>query len=448
MTRTEFVRKVAEAGGRVYIVGGWVRDYIRKVEPKDCDYTVTGINEVGFVLKFPEAQKVGRSFPVFLLEIDGTKCEVAFARKDWKSGMGYHGFKFLADSSITIEEDLSRRDTTMNAMALDLMEPDGWKLIDPFNGQEDIKNKTIRAINEHFCDDPTRALRAARQAAQFGYTIHPTTTEVMVKCCDELALEPTERIFKEMEKALDTWKPSVFFRSLPLPLLKVAFPELYSLVGVSQPSQYHPEGDAFEHTMMVIDYVTKEIRRDMQIEGIETIYGHMNPAKACFCALMHDIGKGVTPKEILPHHYEHERRGLDVLEAMDKRMTLPKEWKEAARFVIKYHMKVHVTKKSGSIVKCLMALDKAPITPREFSIICKADCLAHEVPKWLYYEYPYELIKRLKHRVTGDDAPKDLKGPQVGEWLHARRSHLFHSMYRDLVKYGRAGLSAYAPFKD
>ena len=254
--------------------------------------------------------------------------------------------------------------------------------------------------------------------------------------------------FTDMEKALNSYKPSDYFRSLPLQTLEEDFPELYALIGKIQPTAYHPEGDAFDHTMEVVDYVSHHVRRNLYIEGIESVYGKMDLAKACFCALMHDIGKGTTSQEMLPHYYGHEKRGMDVIDSLDKRIGLPQEWKEAAKFVSKYHMMVRTTKKAGSIVKCLMALDKAPITPHEFAIICEADSPDREVPKWLWYDYPYDLIKRLKYRIDEDDAPKGLSKEEVEEWLHCHRSHLFHRMYKDILKYGRMALCAYAPFKD
>lgn len=250
-------------------------------------------------------------------------------------------------------------------------------------------------------------------------------------------------LFKEMEKALNSYKPSDYFRSLPLQLLKDRFPELYALVGKVQPTTLHPEGDAFDHTMEVVDYVSRHVSRCLCIQGIESVYGKMDLPKACFCALMHDIGKGVTPKEMLPHHYGHEKRGIEVIESLAKRIDIPKEWEEAAKFVSKYHMMIHTTKKAGSIVRCLMALDQAPLTPHEFTLICEANAQDHMVPKWLYYDYPYDLIECLKRRIDANDAPKGLTNKEVNDWVHCRRAHLFRQMYNDLLRGGWKALCAY-----
>ncbi|MBQ3335931.1 MAG: HD domain-containing protein, partial [Selenomonadaceae bacterium] len=305
MTELDFAKKIHEAGGAAYLVGGAVRDKFRGVEAHDKDYCVTGVDEKIFVAAFPKAAKFGKSFPVYAVEIDGKFCEVAFARTEKKIGTGYRGFEISFSPSVTIEQDLFRRDTTINAMAIELL---SGKLVDPFGGREDVLNKKIRAVSKHFTDDPVRALRAARQAAQFNFEICAETIAAMKLCGAELAHEPTERIFDELETALKTDRPSIFFRSLErAELLEIIFPEIYQLRGKIQPTHFHPEGDAYEHTLKIVDEVSA-----------------VNPKPMVrFAALMHDIGKGTTPPEMLPHHYKHEKRGLEVLEQMNRRMTLP-----------------------------------------------------------------------------------------------------------------------------
>ena len=191
MSEREFIDRVQSIGGRVYLVGGAVRDKLRGVRPKDRDYCITGVTEDQFVELFPNAKKVGISFPVFLMRLDEQSIEVAFARREKKSGTGYRGFTVIFDPSVSIEEDLFRRDTTINAIAIEL--PSG-RLIDPFGGAADISAKKIRAVSEHFVDDPVRALRAARQAAEFHFEITPETLVAMNKCGAELALEPADRL--------------------------------------------------------------------------------------------------------------------------------------------------------------------------------------------------------------------------------------------------------------
>ncbi|MBQ3725501.1 MAG: CCA tRNA nucleotidyltransferase, partial [Selenomonadaceae bacterium] len=225
MTELDFAKKIHEAGGAAYLVGGAVRDKFRGVEAHDKDYCVTGVDEKIFVAAFPKAAKFGKSFPVYAVEIDGKFCEVAFARTEKKIGTGYRGFEISFSPSVTIEQDLFRRDTTINAMAIELL---SGKLVDPFGGREDVLNKKIRAVSKHFTDDPVRALRAARQAAQFNFEICAETIAAMKLCGEELAHEPTERIFDELETALKTDKPSIFFRSLErAELLEIIFPEIF-----------------------------------------------------------------------------------------------------------------------------------------------------------------------------------------------------------------------------
>ena len=229
MTEVDFAKKIHDLGGTAYLVGGAVRDKFRGVTAHDKDYCVTGVEEKIFAKAFPHAAKFGKSFPVYSIKIDGTPCEVAFARTEKKIGTGYRGFEVLFSPTVTIEQDLFRRDTTINAMAIELL---SGELIDPFGGRDDVLNKKIRAVSEHFIDDPVRALRAARQSAQFGFEICAETIDAMKLCGPELANEPSERIFDELATALQTDKPSIFFRSLErAELLEIIFPEIAALRG-------------------------------------------------------------------------------------------------------------------------------------------------------------------------------------------------------------------------
>ena len=402
MTELEFAKKIRDAGGTAYLVGGAVRDKFRNVEAHDRDYCITGIDEKIFTGIFPDAEKFGKSFPVYSIEIDGKHCEVAFARTERKIGTGYRGFEILFAPTVTIEQDLFRRDTTINAMAIEIL---SGELVDPFGGREDVLNKKIRAVSEHFTDDPVRALRAARQAAQFGFDICADTVDAMKLCGDELAREPTERIFDELATALKTDKPSIFFRSLErADLLAVTFPEIANLRGKVQPTAFHPEGDAYEHTLNLVDAVAA-----------------VNPKPIVrFAALMHDIGKGATPPEMLPHHYKHELRGLDVLRRMNRRMTLPGDWKKAAAFVIGEHMRAPRLSHAGKIVDLLLNLSAQKISVRDFCDIINAD--NHGLPPYL--EHAQEIIGELL-KVGGRDAPPELRGEDVGNWIRAERIRRF-----------------------
>ena len=408
MTELDFAKKIHEAGGTAYLVGGAVRDKFRGVEAHDRDYCVTGVDEKIFVAAFPNVSKFGKSFPVYAVEIDGKFCEVAFARTEKKVGTGYRGFEISFSPGVTIEQDLFRRDTTINAMAIELL---SGALVDPFGGREDVLNKKIRAVSKHFTDDPVRALRAARQAAQFNFEICAETIAAMKLCGAELAHEPTERIFDELETALKTDRPSIFFRSLErAELLEIIFPEIFRLRGKIQPTHFHPEGDAYEHTLKIVDEVAA-----------------VNPKPMVrFAAMMHDIGKGTTPPEKLPHHYKHELRGLKVLEQMNRRMTLPNEWKKSAAFVIREHMRAPQMKKPGKIVDLLLRLNGLKLGVKDFCDIIRAD--NHGLPSYL--EHAREIIDELL-KIGGKDAPPELKGAEVGKWIHAARTRRFVEIYSE-----------------
>lgn len=412
MTELDFAKKICAAGGKAYLVGGAVRDKFRGVAAHDRDYCVTGLDEKTFNGIFNNAPKFGKSFPVYSIEIDDAYCEVAFARTERKVGTGYRGFEILFSPDVTIEQDLYRRDTTINAMAIELV---SGELIDPFGGREDVLNKKIRAVSEHFVDDPVRALRAARQAAQFGFEICAETVEAMKRCKDELAHEPTERIFDELETALKTDKPSIFFRSLEqADLLEITFPEIAQLRGKIQPTNFHPEGDAYEHTLQIVDDVAK-----------------INPKPIVrFAALVHDLGKGTTPPEKLPHHYKHELRGLEVLEEMNRRMTLPNDWKKIAAFVISEHMRAARLEKPGKIVELLIKAYGLKISVKDFCDIIRID--NHGLPPYL--EHAQEIIDELL-TISGKDAPPELKGKEIGKWILDERIRRFVEIYKEPQAY-------------
>ncbi|MCI6159528.1 MAG: HD domain-containing protein [Selenomonadaceae bacterium] len=419
MLEPNFVQDIAELGGRCFLVGGWVRDHIRGVPAHDKDYMVSGVAAEAFEQTFPKAKKVGKAFPVYLVEIDGRSSEVAFARIEKKTGPGYTGFSVDASPKVTLLEDLCRRDTTMNAMAIELIPAEGrmeHRLWDPYGGQGDIAAKTIRAVSAHFCEDPVRALRAARQAAQFGFSITEDTYALMRKCRDELCGEPSERIQGELSRALETRRPSVFFRALQRAgLLEVTFPEIHALIGKTQPAAFHPEGDAFEHTMLVLDTVSAG-SRDKLVR---------------FCALTHDLGKGVTPSSMLPHHYGHEEKGVTVLEAWNRRMTLPRDWRKAARFVITEHMRAGRLKHPGKIVRLLLSIESAGLTVDGFRTIVRAD--HHGLP--YYLEHATEIVAAL-HAVRGDNHPDGMRGPAVGDWVLSRRIARFKAWKKTYFEEG------------
>ncbi|MBQ3368097.1 multifunctional CCA tRNA nucleotidyl transferase/2'3'-cyclic phosphodiesterase/2'nucleotidase/phosphatase [bacterium] len=334
---------------KIYQVGGSVRDEIIGIPVSDKDFVVVGATEAEFSKKFPKAEKVGKSFPVFL--VNG--CEYAFARRERKTGHGYRGFSVEFSPDITLEEDLRRRDITINAIAKDPDFPDRY--IDPYGGIEDIKNKKIVHVSEAFSEDPLRVYRVARFAAKFpDFSVDESTIKLMNSIGDELETLSTERVWKELEKALVYPRPSRFFEILKeADLLKFHFPEVADLIGVpAGPIQYHPEGDAFIHTIETMDRLK--------------LSGNNDPV-AMFAALCHDWGKATSSPDNYPHHYGHDKAGVPIIENFCRRMkNVPERYRLAAKTVAKYHMIVReidkITPKKAitiiqNILKCSCGLD-------------------------------------------------------------------------------------------
>lgn len=396
MDQKVFVEKINNYGGKVYIVGGWVRDKIRKATPKDKDYVITGLEENIFCTLFPDAIKIGKAFPVYLLEIDEIRSEVAFGRQEEKTGAGYKGFSVSYSTNISIENDLYRRDTTMNSIAFCLQSN---TIIDPYYGIRDIRQQIIRATSKHFVEDPIRALRAARQAAQIGFRIEPETIFFMQQCKKELQGEPSKRILLELTKALRTPKPSVFFRCLQQAgLLEITYPQIFRLIGKAQPTSCYPEGDAFEHSMLILDQVAAMTGR----------------IEVRFAALLHDLGKGMMNEKFLQLHYGHEKTGLEALHDFDCQMTLPKVWLSCAEFVIQEHMRVTTMKKPGEIVDLMDRLEKNPLGIEGFSMIIKVD--HGQLPTFLIH---YKQYMKAIHQKK--DIPETLKGKDIGLWIRQKK---------------------------
>ncbi|MDO4952550.1 MAG: HD domain-containing protein [Synergistaceae bacterium] len=399
MDEIKFARKIKDAGGEIYLVGGCVRDRLLGKKPNDKDYLLCGISEDVFIQLFPRAVKVGKSFPVYLMYVGAKRCEIAFARTERKTGQGYTGFSVDYNPHITVEEDLYRRDLTINSMAYSVLER---KLTDPFGGRRDLKNKILRATSEHFSEDPVRALRTARFAAQLDFAVSHKTLKMMASCARELANEPKPRILSELEKALSAQRPSIFFLTLKQAgLLNTVFPEIAALSGKSQPAAYHPEGDAFQHTMMVLDEAAKETKRP----------------EVRFGALMHDIGKGRTPEEMLPHHLGHEQRGVEIIQELAKKFELPKKWRMAAEFAAAEHMRPARLKQPAKIVDLLVRLQKNPLGIEGFSAIVKADNHGENAECLVNADKYIEAMKKIK----AENAPKDLKGTKLADWIKQKQ---------------------------
>ena len=319
----EIANQIKEHGGRLYLVGGAVRDELLGKVTHDQDYCVAGLIVEQFQEMFPKAHLRGKSFAVF--DIDGK--EFAMARTETKLGTGHKEFEINTDTNITIEQDLARRDITINAMAKDILTQ---KLIDPYNGKQDLKEKIIRATTEHFKEDPLRVYRVARFAAQLEFTVEKNTIAMMKHLKSELNSLSSERVFAEFRKALNTEKPSIFFQILrQAEVLDVHFKEIKDLIGVEQPIQYHPEGDAYNHTMLVLDKsaeLTENLQEDRKLE-------------IRFSALVHDLGKGLTPKEKYPHHYGHENTGVELVNELGNRLKVPNHWIKCGKTACREHMR-------------------------------------------------------------------------------------------------------------
>lgn len=312
----EIANKIKGKGGTLYLVGGALRDELMQKQVHDEDYCVVGLSSQEFEELFPNAYKRGKFFGVY--DLEGR--EFALARYERKNGTGHKEFEIVTGKEITIEEDLARRDITINSMAKEVLT---GKIIDPYKGIEDLQNKIIRATTNAFKEDPLRVYRVARFAAQLNFKVEENTIKMMKELKEELQTLSAERVFDEFRKALATNKPSVFFEVLKeAKILDVHFKEIHDLIGSIQPEKYHPEGDSYNHTMIVVD-------KSAELTDNEVIR---------FSALVHDLGKGITPKEMLPHHYGHEIKGVELVENFGKRLKIPKIWIKCGKTAAKEHM--------------------------------------------------------------------------------------------------------------
>ncbi len=359
----------------VYLVGGAVRDQLLNRAVKDHDYLVIGAT-VDKMLSLGFSQ-VGKDFPVFLHP--KTKQEYALARTERKQGQGYTGFSCYAEPDVTIEQDLLRRDLTVNAMA---MTSEG-KIIDPHHGQQDLEKRILRHVSDAFIEDPLRVLRVARFAARYhcyGFTIAPETLELMTKISEsgELSTLSAERVWQEMQRALaedddsnnklTQASPEIFFQILhQCQALKALWPELDALWNVPNPVQWHPEICSGVHTMMVLQ------------QAVLLTKAHDNKAAIRFAALCHDLGKGLTASEHWPSHRGHEKAGLPLVEKIAKQLRIPTYYKQLALKVCEHHLHCHKAfqLKTSTILKLFDQLDvwRKPTEFEDFLIACKSDFL-------------------------------------------------------------------------
>lgn len=312
---------------KTYAVGGSVRDSIMKNRSNDYDWVVVGATEQEMLDR--GFSKVGADFPVFLHPTSGS--EYALARREKKTGTGYLGFESEFGIDVTLEEDLGRRDLTINSIAIGpIEEPENASTIDPYGGEEDIKNKILRHTSDAFQEDPVRVLRIARFRARFGsdWTVAQETKDLIYMMAKKGVLDELQpdRIWKEMSRALMEPYPRLFFDTLlECDALHVIFPEIYRLKTALESRKWHPEGDAYEHTMLVLT----------QSVGFEF------PLEIRYACLVHDFGKGITPIEKLPKHYGHDVNGVKVVEEFSNRIRVPAKMRDRAMKATRYHMYLH-----------------------------------------------------------------------------------------------------------
>ncbi|TZF89709.1 multifunctional CCA addition/repair protein [Cognatilysobacter lacus] len=401
---------------RVYLVGGAVRDPLLGLAPGDRDFVVVGSTpqqmlDAGF-------KAVGRDFPVFLHPQTGE--EYALARTERKSGRGYRGFVVDADPSVTLEDDLQRRDFSINAIAREIRD-DGslGDIVDPLDGVGDLERRVLRHVGPAFTEDPLRVLRAARfmaRLAPMGFAVAPETMALMreVAASGELAELTPERVWQELRRALASATPSAFLRTLhDADALVAVLPEVDALYGVPQRAEYHPEVDTGVHVEMVCDMAAALAPGDDAIG---------------FAALVHDLGKARTPQHVLPKHIGHEQAGLAPLRDLCDRLKVPGAHRQLAVAVCREHLNVHRFDelRAGTVVDLLQRCDgfRNPQRIAQMAIACEADKRGRLGLSDVPYTQGAALVNALEvaRAVRLDaDAQAALQGPAVGEALRSAR---------------------------
>lgn len=403
---------------QIYLVGGAVRDKLLGRPPGDRDHVVVGATPDELLAQ--GYRPVGKDFPVFLHP--DTAEEYALARTERKTGHGYHGFVFQADATVTLEQDLARRDLTINAIAEDA---DGV-LTDPFGGVDDIEARVLRHVSPAFLEDPVRVLRVARFAARFAplcFTVAPETLALMQRMVREGEVDHLvpERVWAETRKALGEAQPSAFLRVLrECGALAVLFPEIDALYGVPQRAEFHPEIDCGVHLELVLDQAA------LLAPGNDLVG---------FCALTHDLGKALTPAEALPRHIGHEQRGVAPLRALAARLKVPTEHAALAELVCREHLNAHraLELKPATVLKLLGALDalRRPARLDAFLAACTADKrgrLGHEHDAYPQADY----LRAARAAAAAVDAATfvaaGLAGPAIGKAMESARTAAIAAM--------------------
>lgn len=397
---------------KTYLVGGAVRDALLGIPVKDRDWVVVGARDQQLLdLGY---KRVGKDFPVFLHPESNE--EYALARTERKTGRGYKGFAFDSSAEVTLEEDLLRRDLTINAIA----QSDDGRLIDPYGGQADIENKVLRHVSPAFSEDPLRVLRVARFAARFahlGFTVAEETLELMqgIVTAGEMEHLIPERVWREIETALSEKSPAVFFQVLrDCHALKTVLPEVDNLFGVPQPEKYHPEIDTGIHTLMCMEQAAR-LSKDPVVR---------------FATLVHDLGKAVTDKEKWPSHHGHEMLGLALVEKVSTRLKIPNEYAAIGKLVCEHHTKLHRLPelRPATVLKLLEALDafRRPERMDKFLLACEADSRGRT--GFEDRDYPQAQILNAYLKAANNlDIPELLRNnpnKQPADLIAQRRQHL------------------------
>jgi tRNA nucleotidyltransferase (CCA-adding enzyme) len=396
---------------RVYEVGGAVRDALLGLPVEERDWVVVGASADELIAQ--GFRRVGKDFPVFLHPRTGE--EYALARTERKTAPGYTGFAFDAAPTVTLEQDLQRRDLTVNAIA----RTESGEIIDPWSGRADLEARVLRHVSPAFREDPLRVLRVARFAARFaplGFTVADATMELMreiVAAGEMEALRP-ERVWQETVKALATQRPDVYIETLrSAQALQRIFPEVDALFGVPQPERWHPEIDTGVHTLMAL-------RMAARLSRSETVR---------FAVLTHDLGKGTTPHDLLPRHHGHEQRSEELLEQMCKRLPVPNKFRELAVLVARHHGTVHKAAelKPQTVLRMIMAADglRQPERFDEFLLACEADARGRTGLE----DRPYGQADRLRTALRAArsvnaakvKAERQVDGEALGQALHEER---------------------------
>ncbi|NOU00443.1 MAG: multifunctional CCA addition/repair protein [Gallionella sp.] len=363
---------------KIYCVGGAVRDRLLGLPVQDHDWVVVGSTPEDMVAQ--GFQPVGKDFPVFLHP--KTHEEYALARTERKTARGYQGFAVYAAADVTLEQDLLRRDFTINAIAQD----DEGNLIDPHNGITDLRAGVLRHVSAAFNEDPVRILRAARFAARFDFSIAPETLVLMRDMVNngEVDALVAERVWQELARGLMEKNPSRFFETLrSCDALAKIIPEVDALFGVPQPEKHHPEIDCGIHTMMVVDDAAQ----------------HDYALEVRFAALTHDLGKATTPKDILPRHIGHESRSVELVKKLSQRLRVPSECRDLALLAARYHGDIHRANelRAETIIKLFQSADawRRPERFTQLLQVCASDArgrTGHEQDDYPQAEYLLQLL--------------------------------------------------------